>query len=134
MEMKSLLKPMAFAFLLVAALLAVAPFTAKAQIASTDAARYLAILPLVEYDHKYYGTLNMNQISDELMAKLCPKTNFRTTLGCAYVGKDDRVIMIASDETIKRAGWDRATVVRDEIGHCNGWPNDHSGARWEASR
>jgi len=120
--------------LLVAALLAVAPFTAKAQIASTDAARYLAILPLVEYDHKYYGTLNMNQISDELMAKLCPKTNFRTTLGCAYVGKDDRVIMIASDETIKRAGWDRATVVRDEIGHCNGWPNDHSGARWEASR
>ena len=65
MEMKSLRKPIAFAFLLVAASLAVAPFTAKAQIASTDAARYLAILPPVEYDHAYHGQLNLVQLSDE---------------------------------------------------------------------
>ena len=84
MKVKSLLKPIAFAFLLVAALLAVAPFTAKAQIASTDAARYLAILPPVEYDHAYHGQLNLVQLSDELMAKLCPKTALPVTLGCAY--------------------------------------------------
>jgi hypothetical protein len=33
------------------------------------------------------------------------------------------------DELIKAAEWTAEIVRRHEIGHCNGFPSDHRGAR-----
>jgi hypothetical protein len=37
--------------------------------------------------------------------------------------------MVATEEEIEAAGYTLAVVMRREIGHCDGWPNDHPGAR-----
>jgi hypothetical protein len=38
-------------------------------------------------------------------------------------------MFIAKDEIINPAGANRAAVLRHELGHCNGWSPDHTGAR-----
>jgi hypothetical protein len=38
-------------------------------------------------------------------------------------------VYIAEDEILKAAGLTYEIAYRHEIGHCNGWPADHPGAR-----
>jgi hypothetical protein len=75
------------------------------------------------------------------MGAVCPKTSFPTTLGCAIHdtrrAPDDSVAMpateclvvIATDEILKLYGFTYEIVRRHELGHCNGWPGSHVGAR-----
>jgi hypothetical protein len=67
----------------------------------------------------------------EVMTKECPKTPFPITPGCSheYPSSNFCHVFIASDEILKAVGWTYETVRRHEIGHCNGWPADHRGAR-----
>jgi hypothetical protein len=59
-----------------------------------------AALPPAEYDKPYQGSL-----SAEIMGKICPKTNMAVTLGCAFVGKDECLIVLADDHImLKPAG------------------------------
>ena len=101
--------------------------TADAQTALTP--KTLAVLPPLEYDHPYEGRLTVTGGDKDLMGQLCPKTAFPVTLGCARRYNDSCSIVIATDEIIKAVGWTTEIVLRDEIGHCNGWPPSHVDAR-----
>lgn len=66
----------------------------------------------------------------DTMARLCPKSVYPITLGCApLITKERCEIVVANDDIIKAQGWTFPIVVRHEIGHCNGWSKDHPGAR-----
>src|SRR5262245_10996996 len=88
-------------------------------------------LPPVEYDKPYKGKLTMVRGDRFLMDKLCPKSSFTPTLGCAYSSVDlsECVVIMAIDGLIYDAGWSPEVVWRHERGHCLGWPVDHPGAR-----
>jgi hypothetical protein len=88
------------------------------------------VVPPLEYDYPYQGTLTITRGDKDVMMGLCPKTALPITLGCARrYGPSVCHIYIAADEILNVAGWAYETVRRHEIGHCNGWPNDHAGAR-----
>jgi hypothetical protein len=52
-------------------------------------------------------------------------------LGCGnlWPGLDMCAIVVLNDELVRAAGHEPNVVLRREIGHCNGWPADHSAAR-----
>src|SRR5262245_46702975 len=88
------------------------------------------VLPPLEYDHPYTkGVLIEVRGNKEKMGKLCPKSSFPITLGCAYAHERDCTIVIADDDILKAQGLNYQIVLRHEVGHCNNWPNSHAGAR-----
>ena len=90
-----------------------------------------AVLPPPEYDKPFTGKLTEIRVPPETMRAICPKTIFPLTLACAYPTRDQSecLIIMLSDELIKAAGWTPEIVRRHEVGHCNGFPADHRGAR-----
>ena len=84
------------------------------------------ILPPVEYDHYYEGdlTIQIVQTLDELRTA-CGKP----TLACAFPFEKSCVIIMVDDVVMRTRGWNTGVVLRHEIGHCNGWPEDHPGQR-----
>ena len=96
------------------------------------------LIPPAEYDRPYKGELVVQIARDEdHVRELCPRAVFspRTgALGCMKTRTEDvycRIVM-APDDVIKAAGFPPELVKRHEIGHCNGWPADHKGARaWQ---
>ena len=91
----------------------------------------LAVLPPVEYDKPYQGELTMLRVKDQdAVRKYCPSVPFAgAALACAYPGGEECLVVMVSDRIIELAGWTTDIVRRHEIGHCNGWPKDHRGAR-----
>src|SRR5205085_10400186 len=89
------------------------------------------ILPPPEYDKPFTGKLTEIRVPPETMRAICPKTIFPLTLACAYPTRDQSecLIIMLSDEMLKAAGWAPEIVRRHEVGHCNGFPADHRGAR-----
>ena len=89
------------------------------------------VLPPPEYDKPFPGKLTEIRVPPETMRAICPKTIFPLTLACAYPTRDQSecLIIMLSDELIKAAGWTPEIVRRHEVGHCNGFPADHRGAR-----
>ena len=55
-------------------------------------------------------------------------------LTCLLVGKSACHIILPSRETAARRGWDQDIIRRHEIGHCDGWPEDHPDARMATKR
>jgi hypothetical protein len=100
-------------------------------LALTYPARAQNVIPPVEYDHPYTGKLTIFRSSSqaEIKAK-CPPSSFPYHLGCGgpKAGGECHILM-ADDETIRKHGWTPEIVLRHEIGHCNGWPANHKGAR-----
>src|SRR5262245_25407272 len=88
-----------------------------------------AVLPPLEFDRPYAGTLTV--VRTDVMPSACPKPDpGKPILGCAVPnGRDWCVVHIALDSTLAAAGISFEIVLRHETGHCNGWPNDHPGAR-----
>jgi hypothetical protein len=88
------------------------------------------VLPPVEFDHPYQGVLTIKIIAtlDELR-DICPG---RMPVACSERARDgssctiwrlpDWQIETQHDEPV-------AVLMRHEIGHCNGWGDDHRGAR-----
>jgi hypothetical protein len=87
------------------------------------------ILPPVEFDKPYAGKLMIRRVdSKEEVQRVCQLS--RPTVGCAVKPVVDMcIIVIADDAAIAARGWTYEIVLRHEIGHCNGWPGDHPGAR-----
>jgi hypothetical protein len=48
---------------------------------------------------------------------------------CANCATPTCTIAILEDAPLRAAGLTTQTVMRHEIGHCNGWGSDHQGAR-----
>lgn len=102
-----------------------------------EAGKDRRVIPPAEFDRAYAGWLKVERVkTEDEVIKVCPKTWFPIKLGCSYQygtrGKDGydhcKIIMVA-DEVIKKVGYTPELVYRHEIGHCNGWPADHNGAR-----
>lgn len=89
----------------------------------------LLVLPPAEYDHAYPGELIV--VQSEAAVKRCPEGPFafKPVLGCSFRREDRCLVILAPDDMIRRYGWTTAIVKRHEIGHCNGWPANHPGAR-----
>jgi len=75
------------------------------------------LLPPAEYDYHYEGILFVHRAPMDKM-DCNPKR-----LACAKVWQDKPIcsIWIASDDDLKRYGYDYDIVLRHELGHCNGW-------------
>lgn len=104
--------------------------TACCLFATTASAQYL---PPEEFDHPFDGRVVTQQaIDSDNVRKLCPGMNFTMQpIGCAYLIPPLRMCAIVKlpDDQIRAAGHDPAIFMRHELGHCNGWPANHKGAR-----
>ena len=87
-------------------------------------------LPPLEYDHQYTGKLTILKQDDYLLIReLC--RDVPTAIACSY-----RVYDIASGTTISclimlgPKAHDDPNALRHEMGHCNGWSNNHERARY----
>jgi hypothetical protein len=90
------------------------------------------ILPPERYDHPYKGHLTLQRATDEEMIKTCPAPlTLPKRIACAFPipAANSCLIVLAPRTTIAAAGYSEEIVIRHEIGHCNGWPADHNGAR-----
>jgi hypothetical protein len=89
------------------------------------------VIPPVEYDHPYKGKLTIERSTSQSEIRLnCPYSAFRYHLGCAKpTAEGGCYILMADDDTIRKAGWLPEIVLRHEMGQCDGWPGDHRGAR-----
>ena len=95
------------------------------------------ILPPVQYDRPYNGQLLVMKLASNKDAELiCPPTTFPVK-ACAVHPMTKRkdgswtscVIYMPVDAVILEAGYTPDAVYRHELGHCNGWADDHKGAR-----
>jgi len=92
------------------------------------------ILPPEEFDHPYPGELRITRVeSEDHMRALCKGVIFMTNraVGCnVRFGDQVCIVFIGTDDLLATVGLDYETTLRHEIGHCNGWPGDHPGARY----
>ena len=88
-------------------------------------------LPPPEFDKPYEGRLYYEIApNQDYVRKVCPSfKNPGPALACTICFAGICVIVIVSDEEIRAAGHDPDIVRRHEIGHANGWPTHHPGAR-----
>jgi hypothetical protein len=94
------------------------------------------MFPPAKYDHPYTGKLTIERVTDPAAVRAhCPNT--KKPLGCAhhardlswcrvYVVSDEYINQQYSAETRKLFGYTYENFLRHELGHCNGWPSDHS--------
>lgn len=87
----------------------------------------LKTLPPVEYDHPFAGDLYVV----ESVEKCSPPDLHR--IACAEP-HDTWCVIRYEKEQATRWGWTVNLVMRHEIGHCNGWPGDHRGAKYSLPR
>lgn len=129
----------ALAIIVVAATAAAAQSTPNGTNYKPDKRADRQVVPPEYYDKPYYGNLTVTRVATEkAVTAVCPKTPFPYKLGCSFQvapqAKDGtwagcRVIVVA-DDVIAAAGYTTEIVYRHEMGHCNGWPGDHWGARY----
>ena len=118
---------------LAAAVMIVAMLPAKAQKVIGRSA-----LPPVEYDHPYSGKLVVVKVSKrDLLQFLCTNDKVLDPQGprvCNAKGCLPILACAPHDATscmivLGPGTWTDERVWRHEMGHCNGWPGDHKGAR-----
>ena len=107
-------------------------FTAHDEEVLYELGLHYQLLPPLEYDHPYTaGGLLVIDGGDE-MEKWCPNRHgFGYHSACARLDDSLCIIIHAPEKQIIESGRTLNIVMRHEIGHCNGWPEDHPGARAE---
>src|SRR5262249_27477667 len=82
------------------------------------------LLPPPVYDRHYEGDLTLRVVStlEELNA-VCRVGHF--IQACASRHPLNCVVYMVKDEVMREYGYNTGQLLRHEIGHCNGWPNDH---------
>jgi hypothetical protein len=104
--------------------------------------RNATVLPPIEYDYPFDGELIIQRGDRAYMEAQCPRTPLPITLGCAFrragtaEGKASTYcrVVIANSEILKDSIWTYETILRHEVGHCNGWGKDHVGSRQMGAR
>jgi hypothetical protein len=80
-------------------------------------------IPPVEFDGTYRGKLTISKMDDfSVIQYICKSPN---AVACAVHTASNCLILLGPGT------WNRADVLRHEMGHCWGWPGDHPGARYE---
>jgi hypothetical protein len=101
--------------------------------------QYRNVLPPAAFDKSYKGKLTVVRVNTEKeVSAVCAATWLPYKLGCAtHSGPQTKDgawaacrVIIAADDIIREAGYTPEIVLRHELGHCNGWPGDHKGARF----
>jgi hypothetical protein len=89
-------------------------------------------IPPVEYDHPFDGKATIYYATDEIWNP-CGKTRKDypdgDLAGCAWPHDGQCTIIIAPLKILRKYGLTPRIVLRHELGHCNGWGQDHAGAR-----
>jgi hypothetical protein len=86
------------------------------------------ILPPAEFDKPYKGKLQIVKVDDyAIVHSICQNdyTKSRRVSAFACAIHTARYCLILLGPTV----WDNEEILRHEIGHCNGWPQDHRAAR-----
>ena len=100
-------------------------------------------LPPAEYDHPFDGEVVVfDELDEKALQRECGRAiNLRpgaTAIACAPMGGPGKkcVVHIGEQRLLALQASSFENILRHEIGHCNGWPGDHRGARtWrEAER
>src|SRR5262245_25778486 len=93
---------------------------------AASAGAHAAALPPLEYDHPYKGKLDVivvetaKEVRDACyLVKWTPEF---PAIACSIVNSDHCTIIRRAEDYIKSRGYTLDTVMRHEIGHCNGWP------------
>lgn len=92
----------------------------------------IIIFPPPEYDHRYYGHLEVRYLSADEMKVKCPANAFGQRLACAYPNYPKQgscMVFMGPAEEIEAAGYSDSLAMRHEIGHCNGWSAKHERMR-----
>ena len=94
-------------------------------------------LPPEKYDHPFRGEngILIGHADPNGLRQTCP--TMMEVYGCAWRSHGKRnmrydtchIILLDDDRGIERFGLTPRIVFRHAIGHCNGWPRDHPGAR-----
>jgi hypothetical protein len=87
------------------------------------------ILPPVQYDRPYEGDLTIEIVATAEELRMRCKIYDLRVLGCAFPKEKSCTIILVEDNLMRKRGWHMGILLRHEIGHCNGWSNDHLGAR-----
>lgn len=88
-------------------------------------------LPPAEFDHEYTGKLTVLKEDNYVFIRHVCRDN-PDAIACSY-----RTYNSISGETLSclillgPAAQDDPRAMRHEIGHCQGWTNDHPGARYD---
>ena len=86
--------------------------------------------PPPKYDHPFNGVVRVDH-DVAACIKMRPLVRGEIRLGCTDWRKtaDAKglcVVHMLPDKELKRYGFSRERLLRHHIGHCNGWPDDHS--------
>jgi hypothetical protein len=85
------------------------------------------LVPPPEYDRAYKGHLIISRIDNTTeVGRLCGQPN--PMVSCSQRRDNECEIIMATDDVIRVWGYPVDIVLRHEIAHCNGWPQDHPGA------
>ncbi|TPN11730.1 hypothetical protein [Mesorhizobium sp. B2-1-2] len=98
--------------------------TANQAVAGPDDAEWN---PPERFDHLYKGKLTIKYLPQARVQVVCERFKYNDdTLmrGCSSWDSTSCIIVVV-DKTF--LGQTPAAVIRHEMGHCNGWPADHSG-------
>lgn len=88
--------------------------------------------PPARFDHPYKGELLVRRIPQESVVEACrvlfsiyrvPAMSHPEQRGCSILTSKHSCLVVTIDEPYMRATPE--SVLRHEIGHCNGWPADH---------
>src|SRR5262245_17183265 len=118
------------------AVLMLLPLEAQAQPATYSFHPAMKVIPPLELDYPYAGTLIVYRADRKQLAINCPRSFMPLTLGCNFrYAKENRCeVYIADDAVLAEQGWAGTydIIFRHEIGHCNDingvWRN-HIGSR-----
>jgi hypothetical protein len=88
-----------------------------------------AAMPPPQYDHPYSGKLTIQLVNTQEDVRQMCSNNVYPSIACAITQGDACTIIRLRSKDIEDLGWNVKMVERHEVGHCNGWPADHKGAR-----
>jgi hypothetical protein len=124
--------------LLLASVLAIASFPGYARAAERPST-YSTTLPPDKYDVPYTGLLKIWITPLPVIEYFC---RGGSRVSCAWPGKDCRILILQpvaegkrfdtldlDGKAVVNVRGNLALTLRHELGHCNGWPNDHPDGR-----
>jgi hypothetical protein len=82
--------------------------------------------PPTRFDHPYSGTMIIHRLPQAQIVKTCADVIGKRSMiqhGCSSLPKDNRCEIWIVEKTYMGASPE--SVLRHEIGHCNGWPGNH---------
>jgi hypothetical protein len=101
-----------------------------AALAGTYPATAQNVIPPAEYDFPYKAKLTIERTNSQTDIRgRCPYSPFPFLLGCARSAMDVCYILMMDDDFLNKMNYPPGIVLRHEMGHCNGWPGHHPGAR-----